>query len=268
MGADHRSCDIQPHSEAQSSGQNLSAASALGIEVSPRKIKVSSGEAAKLPLAAESYEEIEALKKSRQAEVSSGETTDGETAKLVARAKSGSSAETAKSQAATTFRGEIEATKKSWQAAVSSGETAGSPPATRSRDEIEALKKNWEADPYFDFPLPAEVPELKVKILAALWRVHPAPLGLSELYVNCGCEGPMTLFALAIFGMELAGWLRDTLSGPLKTALTHKGIHVIFSLALAGRLNNVEFAHAKKRRLARADAQACAARKAASAGYC
>lgn len=103
-------------------------------------------------------------------------------------------------------------------------------------------------------PFTAQIPELKINILAALWRAHPAPLGLSELYVNCNCEGLMTAYFLAITDMELAGWVRDASIAPFKAELTREGIAVIFSVARS-RADKFQIAEAREFRAASAKKQ-------------
>lgn len=73
----------------------------------------------------------------------------------------------------------------------------------------------------------ADLSRLKINILAALWRAHPKPLGLSALYVNWDCEESMTAYVLAIADLELAGWVRDTPSTNLQTELTKEGVALI-----------------------------------------
>lgn len=75
-----------------------------------------------------------------------------------------------------------------------------------------------------------DLSRLKINILAALWRAHPKPLGLSALYINCDCEESMTAYVLAVADLELAGWVRDTPSTDPETQLTKAGVALISCL--------------------------------------
>jgi hypothetical protein len=103
-------------------------------------------------------------------------------------------------------------------------------------------------------PFTAYIPELKINILAALWRAYPAPLGLSELYVNCDCAGLMTAYFLALADMELAGWVRDASFAPFTAELTREGVALIFSLR-ATRPEKFPIAGANQLEIVRSDGQ-------------